>query len=537
MHIYAHHASELMGCSDFQTPFLFSLFSALLPSSFQDLQDFLDLYYAACNVLRTEEDFRDLMYAYLQRASVDSVYAAEILFDPQAHTSRGVPFDTVVSGLHRGIVEGHRDFEIRSSLIMCFLRHLSEEEAMKTLESARPYLDKILGVGLDSGEVGNPPAKFQRVYRKAADLGLKLVAHAGEEAGPDFITQALDLLKVSRVDHGVQCLKDPVLVERLVKESIPLTTCPLSNHKLQVNTRYFNGENVTGKLLKAGLKVTINSDDPAYFGGYVNDNFVRTVAECELTEQDVYNLCRHSFSSSFLSDMDKSYCISQLDYYTVVFGYAAPPRAISIFGSRSPQQGSPKYEEARGIACHLASRGYSIITGGYYGIMEAGAHGGNEGMEKRQGSAQEENGTSEYDSQQIYGVLVPSIFAKREAFGNAFLTRPLVSQSLTSRINFFCTKSEYFLVCKGTIGTIAELFFVWKYASVRKMVGRTAPKILVLRSKFEEPLERFAEVMEIFSEDRGLVEYVDTAEDVVRLVEEDYKKRCAAATITLPPPP
>ena len=483
----------------------------------QNLQDFLDLYYAACDVLRTEEDFRDLMYAYLQRASVDNVFTAEIFFDPQTHTERGVPFDLVVSGLYRGIIEGHRDFEIRASLIMCFLRHLSEEAALATLELARPHLGKIVGVGLDSGEVKNPPSKFQRVYEEAAGLGLKLVAHAGEEAGPDFIREALDLLKVRRIDHGVQCLKDQNLVERLVREGVPLTTCPLSNIKLQVTSRFFGGKVVTRQLLEAGLRITINSDDPAYFGGYVNDNFLRAVAECELNERDVYTLCRNSFTSSFLSDMDKTFCISQLDYHTVVSGYAAPPRSISIFGSRSPQPGSPEYEEARAIARLMAGHGYTVLTGGYSGIMKAGAHGAKEGLDelRRAGGGGRD--------QQVCGVLVPSIFSQRDPMGNGFLTRPLVARSLTSRLNYFCANSEYFLACRGTIGTIAELLFVWKYAAVRNMLGVTVPKILVIRSKFEEPLERFAEAMAIFPQDREMVRYVDTAEEVLKLVEEDFE--------------
>ena len=491
----------------------------------QDLQDFLDLYYAACDVLRTEQDFRDLMYTYLQRASLDNVYVAEIFFDPQTHTERGVPFDTVISGLYRGILEGHRDFEIRGSLVMCFLRHLSEEAALDTLEQARPHLGKILGVGLDSGEVGNPPSKFRRVYEKSAGLGLKLVAHAGEEVGPEYIGEALDVLRVSRIDHGVQCLKDPVMVERLAKERVPLTTCPLSNVKLQVSSRYFGGENVTGQLLGAGLRVTINSDDPAYFGGYINDNFARAVSDCKLTERDVYQICHNSFTSSFLSDIDKAAFISQLNYHTIVSGYAAPPRAISIFGSRSPELGSAEYEEARSIARLLGSRGFTVLTGGYSGIMKAGAHGGREGLDEREG---ESNG-----DQQVCGVLVPSLFVHREQLGNGYLTRPLMAQSLTHRLDFFFKRSEYFLVCGGTIGTITEMFFAWKYAAIRNMRGDSLPKIFVLRSKFERPLEAFAEAMRIFPEDRELVEYVDTEEELLGLIEDDFKSRTESATVTL----
>ena len=288
---------------------------------FQDLQDFLDLYYEACNVLRTEEDFHDLMYAYLERASRDNVLVAEIFFDPQTHTDRGIPFDTVISGLFRGIQDGEKVFNIHGSLILSFLRHLSEEAAISTLEQAKPHLDKIIGVGLDSGEMGNPPSKFARVYKMAAELGLKLVAHAGEEGGPDYIREALDLLHVSRIDHGVQCLKDPQLVERLSQEKVPLTVCPLSNIKTQVLQRYFGGKDVTGELLSNGLRVTVNSDDPAYFGGYITDNFLRVVSDSDLSGKDVYRICQNSFNATFLSDEDKALYLKKLDAFTTESGY------------------------------------------------------------------------------------------------------------------------------------------------------------------------------------------------------------------------
>ena len=426
------------------------------------------------------------------------------------------------------MLEGCGDFAIRASLILCFLRHLSEESALETLEQARPHLDKLSAVGLDSGELGNPPSKFERAFKKAADMGLKLVVHAGEEAGPEYIKEALDL-GVRRIDHGVQCLKDKAMVERLAQEMVPLTTCPLSNIKLQVNSRHFAGRNVTQELLDAGLIVTINSDDPAYFGGYTNDNFVRAIVDCGLTERDVYKICRNSFTSSFLSDADKAFCISQLNYHTVVSGYAAPPRSVSIFGSRSPEPGSAEYEEACSIARLLASRGFTVLTGGYSGIMKAGAHGAKVGLEERQSAGEG------IENQDVCGVLVPSIFAQREPLGNTYLTRPLVTHSLTSRLNIFCQNSEYFLVCRGTIGTIAEMFFVWKYAAVRNMNNITVPKIFILRSKFEGPLETFAEATKIFSEDRKLIQYIDTAEELLRLVEEDLKRRTDTATIDIAP--
>jgi adenosine deaminase len=496
--------------------------------NFKDLQDFLDLYYEACNVLRTEEDFRDLMYGYLLRASADNVFVAEIFFDPQTHTNRGVPFDTVVSGLYRGILEGHRDFEIRGSLIMCFLRNLTEKAALATMELAKPHLDKIIGVGLDSGELGNPPKKFKRVFEMAAGMGLKLVSHAGEEGGPEYIREALDVLHVSRIDHGIQCLKDQKLVERLVRENIPLTTCPLSNIKLQVNSRFFDGKNMTGEMLSKGLRVTINSDDPAYFGGYINDNFFRAITDCSLTEKDVYRMCRNSFTASFISDVDKNFYVSILDQFTIACGYAAPPRSVSIFGSRSPVPGSAEYEEARTVARLLSSHGYTVLTGGYNGIMQAGAQGASEGLELGREK-------SEDNSLQVRGVLMPNVFIQRQLLGNEFLTQHSFVRSLHNRIHHFISHSEYFLVCGGTIGTITEMFFVWNTASLRKTFKIPQPKIFLLRSKWEKSLETFLDAVQIFPEDRALIQYVDTAEEVLKLVEEDLKQRTASATITLTP--
>lgn len=454
---------------------------------------------------------------------MDNVYIAEIFFDPQTHTDRGISFDVIVSGLYRGILEGLRDFEIRASLIMCFLRHLTEDAALATLEQAKPHLSKIIGVGLDSGEVGNPPRKFKRVYKMAAELGLKLVAHAGEEAGPDYIREALDILHVSRIDHGIQCLKDQQLVERLVREEVPLTTCPLSNIKLQVNPRFFGGKNMTGEMLSKGLKVTINSDDPAYFGGYINDNFLRAVSDCSLTEKDVYQMCRNSINATFLPDSEKAYYISKLDYFTITCGFAPPPRSIAIFGSRLPKPDSSDYEEARAIAKLLSSNGFTVVTGGYGGIMKAGAQGGREGVE-----------TTSDNLAEVRGILIPSVSLQRNSLGNEFLTQRSIARDLSSRLNQFSQLCEYFLVCGGAIGTITELLFVWNVASLRKMFGVPQPKIFVLRSKWEKPLEAFVEAMGMFPADRDLIQYVDTAEEVLQLVEEDLKQRTASATITLP---
>ncbi|GHD92317.1 adenosine deaminase [Streptomyces naganishii] len=267
---------------------------------FQDLQSFLDLYYELMAVLRTERDFEDLANAYLARAAAQGVRHAEIFFDPQAHTSRGVEMGTVVEGLWRSLGRSVENHGVSTRLIMCFLRDRSAESAMRTLEDARPHLGRIVGVGLDSAEVGHPPVKFREVYEAAAALGLRRVAHAGEEGPPEYIGQALDVLGVERVDHGLRCVEDPALVERLVRERVPLTLCPLSNVRLRtVDTL---AAHPLPAMLDAGLMCTVNSDDPAYFGGYAGDNFDAVRTTLGLSEERLRELARNSFLASFLED-------------------------------------------------------------------------------------------------------------------------------------------------------------------------------------------------------------------------------------------
>ena len=265
--------------------------------AFTNLQSFLDIYYAGASVLITEQDFYDMAWAYLLRAAQDNVIHTEIFFDPQTHTARGVAMETVVKGLHRACTDAQAELGISAALILCFLRHLSEEEAFETLEQALPYRDLIIGVGLDSGEVGNPPEKFARVFARCRDLGLHLVAHAGEEGPPAYIWTALDLLKVERIDHGVQAIKDPALMQRLAKDRIALTVCPLSNLKLCVFPDL--AQHNLRQLLDASLAATVNSDDPAYFGGYMNDNFTQTFAATGMDAQHAWTLASNSFEASF----------------------------------------------------------------------------------------------------------------------------------------------------------------------------------------------------------------------------------------------
>jgi len=282
---------------------------------FSKLQDFLDIYYASAQVLRTEEDFYDLTTAYLKRARADGVVHAEVFFDPQTHTARGVPFAVVADGILTALKDGERALGITSKLILCFLRHLSEAEAFATFEQAEPWFGRIVGVGLDSSELGHPPSKFARVFAAARGAGLRCVAHAGEEGPPEYVWEALDLLSVERVDHGNRALEDDRLVERLVAEKMTLTVCPLSNLKLCVVKDL--KRHPLKRMLELGLRATVNSDDPAYFGGGVNDNFRAVAQALALGEAELVTLARNSFLGSFLSDGEKARHLAALDTYAL----------------------------------------------------------------------------------------------------------------------------------------------------------------------------------------------------------------------------
>ena len=271
--------------------------------AFTNLQSFLDIYYAGASVLLHEQDFYDMARAYLARAALDNVVHAEIFCDPPTHTARGVAIETVINGLHRACEDARTTQGISASLILCFLRHLSEDDAFATLEQALPLQDKFIGVGLDSSELGHPPEKFARVFARCRELGLHVVAHAGEEGPPAYIWSALDVLKAERIDHGVQAFQDAALLQRLAQSRTPLTVCPLSNQKLRVFPD-LKDHNLR-QLLDAGLCVTVNSDDPAYFGGYINDNFTQVFAATGMTARHAYQLASNSFEASFASDADK----------------------------------------------------------------------------------------------------------------------------------------------------------------------------------------------------------------------------------------
>lgn len=268
--------------------------------AFTNLQSFLDIYYAGASVLLHEADFHDMAWAYFLRAKADNVVHTELFFDPQTHTARGVPMATVVQGLASACERAQAELGVSAALILCFLRHLSEEDAFATLEAALPYRQHFIGVGLDSSEVGHPPSKFSRVFARCRELGLHIVAHAGEEGPPAYIWEALDDLKTERIDHGVRSLEDPALVAELARRRMPLTVCPLSNLKLCVVDKL--KDHPMKRLLDAGLCATVNSDDPAYFGGYMNANFVQTVEALDLTREHVITLARNSFEASFVSE-------------------------------------------------------------------------------------------------------------------------------------------------------------------------------------------------------------------------------------------
>ena len=271
--------------------------------AFTNLQSFLDLYYAGASVLLTERDFYDMAWAYFEKAKADHVVRAELFFDPQTHTARGVPMQAVIEGLSWACSDARAKLGISADMILCFLRHLSEDDALATLEEALPWRDRFIGVGLDSSEVGHPPEKFARVFARARAMGLHAVAHAGEEGPPAYIWSALDVLKVERIDHGVQAIHDPALMQRLVDTRMPLTVCPLSNLKLCV-FRDLAQHNL-GQMLDAGVRVTVNSDDPAYFGGYLLENYLQTFAALHLNAQHAYRLAANSIEASFAPEEDK----------------------------------------------------------------------------------------------------------------------------------------------------------------------------------------------------------------------------------------
>ena len=278
---------------------------------FKNLDSFLDIYYQSSKVLITEEDFFDLTWAYLLKCKEDNIVHTEIFFDPQAHIDRGVSFEVVINGINNALKKANLEFGLSSKIIMCFLRHLDEDSGFNVLNHAIKHKDKIIGVGLDSSEIGNPPKKFKKLFNKAIEEGFLTVAHAGEEGPPEYIWDCIKLLKVKRIDHGVQCLKDDKLVEELIKKQIPLTVCPLSNVKLCVFDNLKNHN--LKKMLIRGLRVMINSDDPAYFGGYLNQNLIETQLALDLKLEEVKNLIINSFKSSFLDDDKKNEWIEKIN--------------------------------------------------------------------------------------------------------------------------------------------------------------------------------------------------------------------------------
>ena len=475
--------------------------------NFKDLRDFLNLYYKACDVLKREEDFYDLMYDYLKRAAIDGVEYVEIFFDPQTHTKRGIPFKTVLDGLYKGIVEGQRTLTIKARLIMCFLRDLTEKEAEETLNQSLPYLDKIIAIGLDSNEVDNPPSKFKSVYQQASQLGLKLVAHAGEECGPGYIKEALDVLHVSRVDHGVQCLKDPNLVSTLVERRVPLTVCPLSNKKLKVIDRFFGGQNPVKEMLQKGLMVTINSDDPAYFGSYVLENYMTLVEECGVTLEEVLQLCRNSFDASFMPPQDKELYKQRLDHCARQFSLLPIPKSVAIYGSRSPEKGTEQFEFAREIGKIFGANGYEVINGGYSGTMEASAVGCKEG-----------GGVST-------GVITPTLFPHRQPMGNPHLSQIHMTCSPVDRTGKMLESTFHVIVLPGGVGTLGEFFHTWYYCTAVCQRGSCVPKIYLKRDPWESVVKNISSILDISTiqgvDPYSYLVYFDTPDEVYKLIEQN----------------
>lgn len=282
--------------------------------NFSNLQEFLDIYYAGCNVLIYEVDFYDMTWAYLKKAKEQNILHTEIMFDPQTHTDRSISFETVINGIHKALADAETKLGITSKLIMSFLRHLPEKAAFETLEQAKPFKKWIDAVGLDSSELGHPPSKFERVFQKAKEEGYLIVAHAGEEGPPEYVTQALELLHVDRIDHGNRCLEDINVVNDLIERKMALTVCPLSNLKLQVVKDL--KKHPLKKMLDKGLFVTINSDDPAYFGGYLNENYIEIQKALDLSKEDIIQLAANSFKASFLNETEKSRMLGKLKEFT-----------------------------------------------------------------------------------------------------------------------------------------------------------------------------------------------------------------------------
>ncbi len=468
--------------------------------------------------MKTEEDFYDLMYAYLRRASVDNVFVAEVLFEPKAHTDRGVLFADIVNGLYKAIVNGFINFGIRACLIMRLFPGESETDAVKVLEEARPFLDKIAGLSFELADGDNSPNKFKEVYKLADEMGLKVVAHVGEETSEKCIEEALDLFKFQRINCDIHCFQSTNMTTRLVDSKVPLSTCLLSNQKLQVLSRFFTGRDLTKDVLSKNPVVTISSDFPAYFGGYITDNFLHAASVGEINEVDVNLICRNAFQSAFVSTLDKAGYLKKIDKFNVEIGCAAPPKSIAFFGSRKPQPGSKEYEDCADAAKLMSSNGYSVVHGGSGGLMEAASRGCYEGAKERQ----KENGNPLVTS---VGVVAPRVFNSPLAAGNSFVTKAKMARNLVERLGCITEDSEYYFVCSGTIGTITELFVAWNIASVRPMSGCLFPKLFVLRSFWEKTLKDVMATVGIYEEDCGLVTFVDTKEDLLKLVEDDWKIR------------
>ena len=458
---------------------------------------------------------------------MDNVYVAEILFSPKMHASNNVAFETVINGLSRALADGCRDLGIIGSLIMCFLPYQSEEDILKSLDDIQPYTMSIIGIELmncDEKETTLP--KFNRVYQRAKELGLHVVAHS-DKGG--LVDQRHDHSSVSQVSRfnltcNLQCPNGSILDQKLLPpHSIPLTLCPLANEKFGTTQCSSNGKNLIKELLNKGLKVTINSDHPAYLGGYTTENILFAATKDGLTEVDVYNICRSAFSASFIPHGNKEQYYREIDHFSVYMGYKAPPKSITIFGSSAALPGSADYDIAYNAGKLFASRGFRVVTGGYSGVMAAAAKGATEEYQ----STESEGGHDVGGCAQ--GIIAPRVFATRGPSGNPYNTHIQVAHTLVDRLGRLLSASEYFLALQGTIGTIVEAFLVWNVASVRPLCGAKPPKIFLWKTAWEDPFKQLGKC--ISAADMELLRFVESLEEVLGIVEVDIQDRRSNSTL------
>ena len=486
------------------------------------MQDQHNLNCDACGILQKEQDFYDLMYSYLYQASARNVYVAEIFLNPQAHIQNNVALETVLSGISQALTDGRRDFGIKGSLLMSFLKCQLEEDALKALEESLLHTKYIVGIEVNCDENGNLLPHFRRVYKRARELGLFVVAHLNKGCVVDHARDCDDTFQISRFNLGLQCPIDPTLVQRVSADGIAFTLCPLADGHFH-STWHSSSDKVCVKdLFDEGLRVIIVSDHPAYYGGHTTENFLAVAEKEGLTKVDIRNMCKTAFNASFISPSDKEQYFHEIDHFTVSMGYKTPPRSITIFGSRAALPGSVDYDVAYNAGKLFASRGFRVVTGGYSGVMEAAAKGAVDGARENSLQTIPDGG---HVGGCAHGIIAPRVFAPRGLYGNTYNTDTQIAHTLIDRLCRLLSASEYFLALGGTIGTITEIFLVWNEASVRPIYGARAPKIFLWRAAWEAQFKELGKC--ISAADMELIRFVDSLEEVLETVEEDFKSRLA----------